>query len=106
MVRRRSLSLLGGVALAVGVAVVPIVAVAEPAQAASCSSSYWSGSGLFTATCIGPGQMKVDVYCDAVFPWPSWSDTSGWFNAPVAGESMAFYFEGCAGGRRWHISYR
>lgn len=69
-----------------------------PANAeASCSSSdYDRSTGLATANCRGPGQMKFIVRCLTQNGGTIWEDESAWYNVP-SGATMVHRFSTCSG---------
>jgi hypothetical protein len=110
MRRNKLLSAMAGIALVIGLSAVPVVGVAQRAEAATCSWSNWAGytTGLFVANCTGwTGQVRFRVYCDAVPPFPSWTRASNWMSVPNGAQTMTYKFPTCSGwGIRWTVEYR
>jgi hypothetical protein len=84
-------------ALAMALGTVPVALVAAPAAAASCTNASWDawGSGYATANCVGPGQVRFKVTCQAVWPWTPWTSYGAW-HSPGGGQTIVSVFPTCS----------
>ena len=84
--------------VAMGLGLAPVLAVATPAAATTCTSVGWDGygSGVASANCSGGGQMRFKATCNGVAPWPGWVKYSAWLTVPPSGATMAALFPTCS----------
>ena len=67
-----------GLIAAVGLALLSPLLIVAPANAAvSCTNIGTSGT-LETASCSGVGDVRVNVRCNAIWPFPAWTDYGSW----------------------------
>ncbi len=74
MVSTKKTILRGGMAAVILGLVLPLTAV-MPAQAAASCSSIGSDGTLATASCTGTGYVRLNVRCNAIWPFTPWTDT-------------------------------
>ncbi|CAO1651494.1 hypothetical protein I6E81_00970 [Salinibacterium sp. NG22] len=67
-----------GLIAAVGLALLSPLLIAAPANAAASCWNAGSLNNVATASCSGVGSARVNVTCNAVWPFPSWTDTGAW----------------------------
>ena len=68
----------GGVVLSAALGLAFAVVGAAPANAATCWGAGSDGT-YASASCSGVGNVRVNVRCNAVWPFTPWTDYGGWF---------------------------
>lgn len=64
-----------GLALAFAIGVGAPLLVATSAQAAASCTNIGTDGSVATASCTGTGYAQLNVRCNAIFPFPAWTDT-------------------------------
>jgi hypothetical protein len=74
-----SRSRIAGVALAAaGLGIVMSLAGAVPAQAAATCTNVGTDGAYATANCTGVGTVRINVRCNAIWPFTQWTDYGSW----------------------------
>ncbi len=59
---------------AVGLGLLASVAIAGPANASVTCTALGASNGNASATCTGTGYVQLNVTCNAIWPFPVWTD--------------------------------
>lgn len=57
----------------------PFITAGTPAQAAASCWNAGTDGTTATASCSGVGYARVNVRCNAIWPFTPWTDYGGWY---------------------------
>lgn len=83
--------------------VLPFMSAAPANAAASCWGAGTDGA-IATASCSGVGNARVNVTCNAIWPFSPWTDYGGWYYVNGGG-TIANAHEYCAASTTVWVQY-
>lgn len=100
--RRRNIGRSALLAVALGL-IVPFIGAAPAQATASCWGAGTDGS-VATASCSGVGNARVNVTCNALWPFTPWADYGGWYYVN-GGATIVNSHAYCAGSTMVWVQY-